>query len=167
MRTDSQINFDWGGAAPAPSLQNLQAAHVRPFGAFGRPGDDPQDAGLAVDGNPGTAWHTDWYTTPRFGNLYPGVGLLLDMGHRITVNKVRVRLGPALGAHFQIRVGSKPNLAALPVVARSAGPGGVIKLPLASPAHGRYVLVWFTKLPRDAVGTSQVHVSNVAVRGQG
>ncbi len=153
--------------APGPSLQNLQAAHIRPFAALGRPGDDPQDAGLAVDGNPGTAWHTDWYTTPRFGNLYPGTGLLLDMGHQVTVNKVRVRLGPVPGAHFQIRVGSAPNLAALQVVARSAGPGGVIKLPLASPAHGRYVLVWFTKLPRDAVGTFQVHVFNVAVRGHG
>ena len=152
---------------PAPSLQNLQAARVTAFGFAGHPGDDPAAAGLAVDGNPSTAWHSDWYTTPRFGNLYPGTGLLLDMGHQVTVNKVRVRLGAAPGAHFQIRVGSAPNLAGLPVVARSAGPGGVIKLPLASPAHGRYVMVWFTQLPRDAAGTFQVSVFNVAVRGQG
>lgn len=153
--------------SPAPSLQNLHAARVTAFGFAGHPGDDPQGAGLAMDGNPGTAWHTDWYTTPRFGNLYPGTGLLLDMGHQVTVNKVRVRLGPAPGAHFQIRVGSAPNLPGLPVVARSAGPRGVIKLPLASPAHGRYVMVWFTQLPRDAAGTFQVHVFNVVVRGQG
>jgi hypothetical protein len=25
-------------------------------------------------------WHADWYTTARFGNLYPGTGLLVDMG---------------------------------------------------------------------------------------
>ena len=153
--------------APAPSWQNLQPVNVTPFGAFGRPGDDPQDARLAVDGKPGTGWHTDWYTTPQFGNLYPGTGLLLDMGHQVTVDKVRVRLGPAPGAHFQIRVGSARDLAGLPVVARSTGPGGVIKLPLSSPAHGRYVLVWFTRLPPDPAGTFQVRVFNVAVRGQG
>jgi cytoskeletal protein RodZ len=153
--------------SPAPSMQNLQPARITAFGFAGHPGDDPQDAGLAVDGNAGTAWHTDWYTSAQFGNLYPGTGLLLDMGHQVTVDKVRVRLGAAAGAHFQIRVGSAADLAGLPVVARSAGPGGVIRLPLASPAQGRYVMVWFTQLPRDAAGTFQVSVFNVAVRGQG
>ena len=158
-------------AAPSPSptssVQNLTPVNATSFGAFGRPGDNPQDAALAVDGKVGTGWHTDWYTTPRFGNLYPGTGLLLDMGRQVTVDRVRVRLGPMPGAHFQIRVGSARDLAGLPVVARSAGPGGVIRLPLASPAHGRYVLVWFTQLPRDAAGTFQVSVFNVVVRGQG
>jgi cytoskeletal protein RodZ len=156
-------------SAPSPtsSVQNLTPVNATSFGAFGRPGDNPQDAALAVDGKVGTGWHTDWYTTPRFGNLYPGTGLLLDMGHQVTVDRVRVRLGPMPGAHFQIRVGSARDLAGLPVVARSAGPGGVIRLPLASPAHGRYVLVWFTQLPRDAAGTFQVSVFNVVVRGQG
>ena len=160
-------------AAPAPSpsptssVQNLQPVNATAFGAFGHPGDNPQNAQLAIDGRPRTGWHTDWYTTPRFGNLYPGTGLLLDMGHQVTVDRVRVRLGPMPGAHFQIRVGSARDLAGLPVVARSAGPGGVIRLPLASPAHGRYVMVWFTQLPRDAAGTFQVSVFNVVVRGQG
>jgi hypothetical protein len=160
-------------ASPSPSpsprspVQNLQPVSATAFGAFGRPGDNPQGAGLAVDGRLRTGWHTDWYTTPRFGNLYPGTGLLLDMGHRVTVDRVRVRLGPVPGAHFQIRVGSARDLAGLPVAARSAGPGGVIRLPLASPARGRYVLVWFTQLPRDAAGTFQARVFNVVVRGRG
>ncbi len=152
---------------PASTRQNLHPVNVTALGAFGRPGDNPQDAHLAVDGRPGTAWHSDWYSTPRFGNLYPGTGLLLDMGHRVTVDKVRIRLGAARGAHFQIRVGWGHGLPRLPVAARSAGPGGVIKLPLSSPAHGRYVLVWFTKLPPDPAGTFQVRVFNVVVRGQG
>jgi Helix-turn-helix domain len=156
-----------GTPAPSPARQNLQPVNVTPLGAFGHPGDNPQNAHLAADGRPGTSWHSDWYSTPRFGNLYPGTGLLLDMGHQVTVDKVRVRLGAAAGTHFQIRVGSGRGLPGLPVVARSAGPGGVIKLPLASPAHGRYVLVWFTKLPPDPAGTFQVRVFNVVVRGQG
>jgi hypothetical protein len=152
---------------PAASLQNLTPVSASGFGAGGTSGDNSQNAGLAIDGNPGTAWHTDWYTTPRFGNLYPGTGLMLDMGHQVNVDKVRIRLGAAQGAHFQIRVGSGRDLAQLPVVARSAGPGGVIRLRLASPAQGRYVLVWFTVLPPNPAGTFQVSVFNVVVRGHG
>jgi Helix-turn-helix domain/Domain of unknown function (DUF4115) len=154
-----------GTSSPGTQLQTLTPVSASGFGFHGRPGDDSPNAGLAIDGNPGTAWRTDWYTSPRFGNLYPGTGLLLDMGHQVTVDKVRIRLGPAQGAHFQIRVGSGRNLAQLPVVARSKGPGGVIRLPLASPAQGRYVLVWFTVLPTNAAGNFQVSVFNVVVRG--
>ncbi|MGP8001596.1 MAG: RodZ domain-containing protein [Streptosporangiaceae bacterium] len=157
-----------GSAAPAASgLQNLTPAGITSFGAFGGPGDNPQNARLAADGNPNTAWQSDWYTTPRFGNLYPGTGLILNMGRQVTVDKVRVRIGAAPGARFQIRVGSARDLAGLPVVAHSAGPGGIIRLRLASPAQGRYVLVWFTSLPPDPAGTFQVRVFNVVVRGHG
>src|SRR6202021_3895827 len=76
----------------------------------------------------GTAWHTSWYTTPRFGNLYRGTGLIVDMGRPVTVTAVRVTLGPAAGTHFQIRVGNQPALAGMTPVAGSAGPGGGVRL---------------------------------------
>ena len=97
------------------------AAAFGPNGGMGT-GDDPQDAHLAVDGPRGTAWHTSWYTTPRFGNLYRGTGLIVDMGRPVTVTAVRVTLGPAAGVHFQIRVGNQP---ALP----GHGPGRAFRLP--------------------------------------
>ena len=134
-------------------------------GGMGR-GDDPQDAHLAIDGVRGTAWHTDWYTSPRFGNLYPGTGLIVDMGRPVTVTAVRVTLGPAAGAHFQIRVGNQPSLAGMAPVARSAGPGGIVRLTLGSPVRGRYVLVWLTRLPPDPAGTYKAEIYGVAVKGQ-
>jgi cytoskeletal protein RodZ len=156
-------------AAPSPSAPAHPPAHamaVASASAFGpHSGDNPQDAQLVIDGQGGTAWHTDWYTTPRFGNLYPGTGLLLDMGRPVTITAVRVTLGPAAGAIFQIRVGDRPRLRDLSRVARSAGPGGMIRLRLHSPAHGRYVLVWFTKLPPDPAGTFKAAVFGVAVKG--
>ena len=168
--------------APAPSPSGTPAptspAQARPhamamasaaaFGANGGmgTGDDTQDAHLAIDGIRGTAWHTDWYTSPRFGNLYPGTGLIVDMGRPVTVTAVRVTLGPAAGAHFQIRVGNQPTLAGLAPVARSAGPGGTVRLTLASPAQGRYVLVWLTKLPPDPAGTYKAEIYGIAVKGQ-
>jgi cytoskeletal protein RodZ len=153
-------------SAPAqPRAHTMAVASATAFGPYSsRGGDNPQNARLAIDGRPG-AWHTDWYTTPRFGNLYPGTGLLLDMGRPVTITAVRLTLGPAAGAIFQIRVGDRPRLRDLTRVARSAGPGGAIRLRLPSPAHGRYVLVWFTRLPPGPAGTFEAKVFGVAVKG--
>jgi transcriptional regulator with XRE-family HTH domain len=159
------------GSSPAPAqppahaMAMVSAAAFGPHGGMGT-GDDPQNAHLAIDGARGTAWRTDWYTTPQFGNLYAGTGLVVDMGHPVTVTAVRVTLGPAAGATFQIRVGDQPSLAAMPPVARSAGPGGLVRLTLASPAQGRYVMVWFTKLPPDPAGTYRADIYGIAVKGR-
>ncbi|MGI8448966.1 MAG: discoidin domain-containing protein, partial [Streptosporangiaceae bacterium] len=160
--------------APTPTLSPAQArpqamgmVSAAAFGAKGGmgTGDDPQDAHLAIDGLRGTAWHTDWYTTPRFGNLYSGTGLIVDMGRPVTVTAVRVTLGAAAGAHFQIRVGNQPALAGMAPVAQSGGPGGVVRLTLASPVRGRYVLVWLTRLPPDPAGTYKAEIYGIAVKG--
>jgi transcriptional regulator with XRE-family HTH domain len=150
---------------PAHAMAMVSAAAFGPHGGMGT-GDDPQNAHLAIDGVRGTAWRTDWYTTPQFGNLYAGTGLVVDMGRPVTVTAVRVTLGPAAGATFQIRVGDQPSLAAMPPVARSAGPGGLVRLTLASPAQGRYVMVWFTKLPPDPAGTYRADIYGIAVQGR-
>jgi len=157
--------------APAPSAAHRGAQMMDPvraaaFGPYRNPrGDNPQHASLAIDRRPRTAWRTDWYTTPQFGNLYRGTGLLLNMGRRVTITAVRVILGPAAGAHFQIRVGPRPHLAALRPVAQSAGPGGMVYLKPGSRPRGRYVLVWFTRLPLSPSGNFQVAVHGVRVRG--
>ena len=149
-----------------PHVHMMTLASATAFGpSGGGRGDNPQNAHLAIDGRPRTAWRTDWYTTPQFGNLYRGTGLLLDMGRKVTITAVRVLLGPAAGAHFAIRVGPRPRLASLRPVSRSAGPGGMVNLKLGSRPRGRYVLVWFTRLPPNAAGNFQVAVHGVRVRG--
>jgi cytoskeletal protein RodZ len=161
------------GATPAPTptpVQEVRAHTMAPasaaaFGSNGT-GDHSQDAHLAIDGVRGTAWRTDWYTTAQFGNLYSGTGLLLDMGRPVTVTGIRVTLGPAAGAHFQIRVGGQPNLGALRPVAHWAGRGGIVRLGLSQPARGRYVLVWFTKLPQNSAGTYRAAIYGIGVKGR-
>ncbi|MGH3123188.1 MAG: hypothetical protein ACRDND_19515 [Streptosporangiaceae bacterium] len=143
----------------------MAPAGAAAFGPHGT-GDDAQNAHLAIDGLRGTDWHTDWYTTARFGNLYSGTGLLLDMGQPVTVTGIRVTLGAAAGTHFQIRVGDQPNLGALRPVARWAGPGGIVRPGLSRPTRGRYVLVWFTKLPQDRAGTYQADIYGIGVQGR-
>ncbi len=161
--------------SPSPAVTPAQArphsmvmVSAAAFGARGGmgQGDNPQNAHLAIDGLRRTVWQTDWYTTPRFGNLYAGTGLIVDMGHPVTITAVRVTLGPAAGAHVAIRVGDRPVLADMPRVARSAGPGGLIRMTLARPATGRYVLVWFTRLPPDPAGTYKAGIYGIGVKGR-
>ena len=160
-------------ARPPDPEQTLSRAHsMAPvsavaFGPDGRGhGDDPQGAWLAIDGNRRTAWHTDRYTTARLGTLHPGTGLLLDMGHPVKISAIRVTLGAAAGASFQIRIGDQPKLADLRAAASSAGPGGIVRMPMARPATGRYVLVWFTRLPPGSGGTYQADVHGIGVKAR-
>jgi len=149
-------------AAAAPA-RRLTPVSVSAFGPGG--GDDPQRARLAISNRPGAGWLTDWYTTARFGNLYSGTGLLLDMGHPVTITAAQVTLGRAAGASFQIRVGASPTLAGTRAAAQVAGADGVVRLRLDRPAQGRYVVVWFTRLPPDQSGTFQAAVFHISLRG--
>jgi Helix-turn-helix domain len=150
--------------AAAPPAQRLAPVSVTAFGPGG--GDNPQFAPQAVGGQPGSGWRTDWYSTARFGNLYPGTGLLLDMGRPVTLTAVQIALGRVRGASLQIRVGAARTLADLRSVAHAAGAGGVVRLRLTRPARGRFVLIWFTSLPPDPAGTFQVEVWNVRLDGR-
>src|SRR5262249_1501633 len=54
-------------------------------------GANVSQANLAIDKQSGTSWTTDSYRgSPRFGNLYGGTGLMLDMGRRVKVSSVTV-----------------------------------------------------------------------------
>jgi cytoskeletal protein RodZ len=157
-------------ASPAPTASHgpVQATALIPASATAAGpggGDNPQLAYRAIDASQGTAWRTDWYTTARFGNLYPGTGLLLDMGHPVTIIGMQISLGRARGAALQIRVGAARGLGQRPPAARAAGAAGVLRLRFSRPAHGRYVLLWFTRLPADPAGTFQASVYNIKLTG--
>jgi hypothetical protein len=153
------------GTATARALTPVSAVAFDPYGDG--QGENNNLAPLAIDANPGTAWRTDWYTSARFGNLKPGTGMLLDMGRQVTITAAQITLGGTPGADVELRVGaSATSLTELRPVASSAGPGGQVGLRPGTPAHGRYVLIWFTKLPPDTAGTFQVLVYNVRLTGR-
>jgi transcriptional regulator with XRE-family HTH domain len=154
--------------SPATSrpVQALVPASIAAFGPGGAgQGDSPQLARRALAGKAAGPWHSAWYTTPHFGNLQSGTGLLLDMGRTVTITSARISLGNRSGADLALRVGNSPALASLPPVARANGVGGVVRLKTA-PTRGRYVLVWFTRLPPDQAGTFEVSVFDIKLRGR-
>jgi hypothetical protein len=171
----AQAAIDSASSAPSPEPAQARPpasarAHTMApvsavaFGPDGRQGDDPHGAWLATDGHRRTAWHTRRYAIARFQT--PGTGLLLDMGRRVTITAVRVTIGAAAGASFQIRIGDRPALADLRPFANSAGPGGIVRMTMGRPVPGRYVLVWFTTLPPGPAGTYQAAVHGIGVKAR-
>jgi Helix-turn-helix domain len=154
-------------ATPPPTTNGFPVTQVTPvsaaaFGPTGTSdGDNSQDASLALSGNPATPWHTNWYTTARFGNLQEGTGLLVDLGRTVTATGVTIHLGSTPGANLQVRAGTSP--AGLRTMAHASNAGGAVRLSLASHPQVRYVLIWFTLLPPDPSGTYQAAISGVTV----
>jgi transcriptional regulator with XRE-family HTH domain len=126
-------------------------------------GDNPQSAQFAIVGGAPSPWQTDWYTSPQFGMLKSGTGLLLDMGRTVSITSMLIDLSPYRGADLQIRVGGTPS--DLRVAARADDVGGTVRLKLPS-LSARYVLIWFTLLPPNGAGRYQESVSRVVVNGR-
>ena len=153
-------------ATPA-AVKALAPAGVAAFGPAGTAdGDNPQNAALALAGNPATPWYSQWYATAEFGSLKSGTGLLLDMGHPVTVSSVQVRMLSHSGAGLSLRAGNTPDQAHLTQVASASNAGGTVPFRLSTPVHARYLLIWFTKLPPDNAGTYQASVYKITVQGQ-
>jgi O-antigen/teichoic acid export membrane protein len=161
------------GSAPVITNRGERAQALKPvsavsFDPYGDGlGENNRLAYLAIDGNPATAWHTEWYASASFDGLKPGTGLLLDMGRTVTISTVRVLLGRLPGADFQVRVGAVASLTDLHSVAYASDAGGQVSLDLTNPARRRYVLIWFTRLPPAGAssGTFQASVRNVSLDG--
>ncbi len=121
-------------------------------GTFEQSGtDDPGDAQNAIDGNPSTAWHTDYYRGySTFGNLKSGAGLILDMGKQVRLSQVVVLFGTSCCTHVEIEVGSNPSPSALSSfteVQSSTTAAGSTTFNVTKSTAGRYVLIWITDLP--------------------
>jgi transcriptional regulator with XRE-family HTH domain len=154
------------GSPPPATQVPLTPAIVTAFGPAGsHDGDNPQLAPKVVTGGLGGGWNTNWYTTASFGGLQSGTGLLLDMGSAVTVTSATVEFGPTPGAWLQLRAGNTPALSGLQIVATSAGAGQTAVLRPSKPVHARYLLIWFTKLPRDSSGTYQAAIRRVSLTG--
>ncbi len=170
-----------GGGKPSPSASTpltsatlLQPAAATGFDAL-TPSDtgneDTQTAKYAIDASPRTSWNSQWYATATFGSLKAGSGMLVDMGRAVSFNSVSVTFNSQPGASVELLVGnssarSKQNLDSMKVVASASSPTGTVNFKLKGTAVGRYLVVWFTKLPpAPGGGKYEAQIFNVAVRG--
>ena len=179
----------WGGGGSGPGHPNpgrstplTSATELRPTNATGfdpltRVSADPGNeetiyAKDAIDGNPKTGWTSQWYASPEFGQLKDGSGLMIDMGRPIKFASVTVTFNSEPGADVQLLVGnsaarSKQNLESMKRIAVASNPTGAVTFHITSPVTGRFLVIWFTRLPPQP-GTSgkyAAQIFNVSVRG--
>jgi hypothetical protein len=145
--------------SPPPRPRAAPLVPLRAAGAYDPEGDGrerDEEAGLAVDGRPRTAWRTERYS--RF--FKSGVGLVLDLGRTRRVERVVVG-SPTLGARAEIRLGSSRD-GPFPTVAAARPLTNATTFSVAR-RPGRYLVVWVVDVPDG----SATEISEVRVRARG
>jgi serine/threonine protein kinase len=162
-----------GTSGTSPSRSATTSAPLRINGVtdFDPQGDPPEEnpdlAPLAIDGKPGTAWHTMTYRgNPKLGGLKSGVGLLVDLGKPRKVSDVKVTL---MGSPTSVQILAAPDAPAAPsstdgldTVATRDGAAGRADLTLKKPVTTQWLVVWLTSLPA-APGGFQGRVAEISV----
>jgi hypothetical protein len=98
-----------------------------------------------------TGWHTQTYRSATFGNLKPGVGLVLDLGSAQKLAAVALDAATA-PLTVQLRAGDSPatSVSGFQQVGAAAQASGPTTLPATSGGSHRYWMIWVTSLaPAD------------------
>ncbi len=143
---------------PAPSAIPEGPPAGQPIAILSATGLDPQgdgnennaQAARVYDGNPATAWSSEGYSSPAFGGLKKGLGLLLDLGQPTSVSQVAIDLakGPV---DLTVYASTTPGLDGATVIGTATAASGHVELKAATTMpRAQYVIVWFTKLAPDA-----------------
>jgi putative peptidoglycan lipid II flippase len=132
--------------------------------------DNPQDAGLAIDGNPATGWTTDTYTDPvPFPNFKNGVGLILQLPQPTAIGEVSFDLN-STGTSVQLRSAQSATPASLDDTTELTSPQpmktGANTITVSNPASTSYVVVWITTLGQ-VDGRSEAMISDITLKKAG
>jgi hypothetical protein len=161
------------GATRTPSQSPATSAPItgvtaRDFDPQGTDGsENPEEAGLAVDGDPSTSWQTSRYDQ-QFGpaGLKTGVGLVLDLGETHDVTQVDLT---TLGSPTSVQVYVTPQN---PTTLQGAKPAGEATITgtrgtvgVDPAASGRYVVIWLTRLPA-VTGGFRGGIAEAVVKGE-
>jgi serine/threonine protein kinase len=148
---------------PGPIVKPVSATVFSPDGAP----DNPQDANLAIDGNPNTGWSTVTYQDAvPFPKFIQGMGLLLHLSEPTALSAVTLDV-PSTGTQVQIR--SSPT----ETPAKLADTSELTPTTSLRPGHNRIavhnrtktsnVLVWISTLGTTN-GESRTEISEVTLQ---
>ncbi|MBS9533776.1 murein biosynthesis integral membrane protein MurJ [Mycobacterium sp. M1] len=148
---------------PGSTVKPVQVTVFSPGGEA----DRPQDAGLAIDGSPGTSWSTDTYHDPvPFPNFKSGVGLMLQLPKPTVVSTVTINLTGA-GTRIEIRSASTPKPAALEdtkvLAPAKAMQNGANKITVDATSPTSNLLVWICTLG-TIDGENRAQISEITVQ---
>lgn len=150
-------------AANPGTVKVLRAAVFSPGGAP----DSPGSAGLAIDGDPATAWSTDTYFDPvPFPEFKDGVGLLLQLAEPTSLSAVTVDLNSS-GTVVQIRASASATPAKLSDTTELSPPAalqpGHHVIPVTTSTPTTFVLFWISTLGTTG-GKSHSDISELTLQ---
>ncbi|WP_407642836.1 protein kinase family protein [Actinacidiphila yanglinensis] len=157
-----------GGQEPTHAASGpISIVTAKDFDPFGEDGENPTKVKLAYDGDASTYWETSWYNDAHFGNLKPGVGLILDLGSAKHISSVKVDF---LGQTSVNLLAAPASAATMPTsfddfTKVASGQGTEVPLTPSAKVTSRYLLVWLTTLPPTSDGHFRGKVSEIHVTG--
>ncbi len=145
------------------AVAGLVASDFDPQGDDGA--ENPDEAPLAVDGDPETSWSTLTYDQ-QFGpgGLKTGVGLVVDLGEQREVTGVDLSLiGAPTAVSLYLTDEAPSEIADLAPVVGDTAEDESLSLDLDDPTAGRFLVVWLTSLPSTDDGRFRGEVAEVQV----
>ena len=163
------------GTAPPPDLPrsttqvnvDLSQNAASQYNPFGTSPEDPSTTGLAIDGNPDTAWSTSTYLGGVLGKS--GVGFYVDAKPGVAADRV-VLDTPTPGFDVQVwgadqiepwsytpqpRPGISPSTLGWTLLGSASGVRRQQAIALAHVQRRRYYLLWITSLGPDPTGAAK------------
>ncbi|UXY28668.1 protein kinase family protein [Streptomyces sp. HUAS TT20] len=165
--TPSSQSTDDGDKGPKKPTSGtpIPIKGARDFDPFSDQTEKPADIGKVYDSSTTSYWQTDFYLSPKFGNLKPGVGVILDLGKVQQVGKVTVTFVGQTSVELRAAgadAGSEPT--SFDAYTKTAdGSGTTVVLQPGKSLKTRYLLVWLTKLPADNEGHWRGRVADIKV----
>jgi putative peptidoglycan lipid II flippase len=163
LNAPSESSSSSASSAAGSMVKPVSATVFSPDGQA----DNPGQAGLAIDGNPATAWETDTYhDAVPFPVFKSGVGLLLQLPKPTVVGAVTVDLA-STGTKIQIRSSATSTPAKLGDTTALTQPvsmqPGHNSIPVKASAPTSYLLVWISTLGTTN-GESRSDIAEVTVQ---
>ncbi len=151
-----------GGLSP---IKGTTATDFDPQGET--PEENPEQAPLAVDGDPATAWRTSTYFD-QFGppaGLKTGVGLVIDLGESQEVAQIDLTtVGTPTEVTYYLTDQPPTAIAGLDPLDSTTASSTQTRTRLDDPATGQYLVVWLTALP-PAGADFRGEIAEVVVSG--
>lgn len=149
---------------PGPMIKPVSATVFSPDGAP----DNPQDAGLAIDGNPDTGWSTVTYKDAvPFPRFIKGMGLLLHLSEPTALSAVTLDV-TSTGTEVQIRSSPTEKPAKLEdtveLTPTTSLQPGHNRIAVHNRTKTSNVLVWISTLGTTN-GESRTEISDITLQG--
>jgi hypothetical protein len=163
--SDSESASPSDGASeegPAP-LEPLAIQGVQAYDPEGDGYEHDELTGTVVDGDPGTGWYTESYSSGEFGGIKQGVGLIVDVGTDATPREIQLQIPNRSG--LEVWVNSNPSLDGATKIGEKDPAEGEVDFTVPDDVSGQYVVLWYTTVYPDAQGGIRGTLNEVRVLG--